>query len=141
MQIIPNFSALAYPLEDGDSNFKIRQCILAAMRDKVLLPILKNYEPSEEECIKIRPIMAVICFATADRSRKHQEFMTLSDRMLFNDRRPPTPTINLHVNSTEEKRNVSPSTVFIDSLLGKDPNCAYSAQSQPCAFCRYQTNE
>lgn len=127
MQIIPNFSALAYPLEDGDGNFKIRQCILAAMRDKVLLPILKNYEPSEEECIKIRPILAVICFATADRSRKHQEFMTLSDRMLFNDRRS-TPAINLHVNSNGEKRNVNPLWCLLVVCLGKDPNCTYSAQ-------------
>lgn len=84
LQIIPNFSALAYPLEDADT-FQTRPCILTALRDKVLLPILRNHELSNEDRMRIRPILALVCFVTADHSQKHQEFVELSDRILFNN--------------------------------------------------------
>jgi hypothetical protein len=84
LQIVPNFSALVYPLEDNDT-FQIRTCILTALRDKVLLPILKTHELNIDERVRIRPILALVCFATADHTKKHQEFVELSDRILFNN--------------------------------------------------------
>jgi hypothetical protein len=82
LQIVPNISALIYPLEDTET-FQIRPCILAALRDKVLLPMLRNYELNSEERIRIRPILALVCFVTADRTKKHLEFVELSDRVLL----------------------------------------------------------
>ncbi|KAI6184120.1 hypothetical protein M3Y97_00562200 [Aphelenchoides bicaudatus] len=82
LQIVPTFSSLTYPLEDD--TFQVRPCILTALRDKVLLPILRNRNLSSDDGARIRPILAHVCFATADHSQKHQEFVELSDRILFN---------------------------------------------------------
>jgi hypothetical protein len=85
VQIIPNFLSVTYPLEDPDT-FQIRQTIFVALRNKVLLPILKDYRfKNAHERAQIRPILASVCFVAADRSEKHREFVELSDRVLFND--------------------------------------------------------
>ncbi|KAI6196980.1 hypothetical protein M3Y94_01171600 [Aphelenchoides besseyi] len=84
MQVIPNVSSALYPLQTPD--FQLRHVILATFRNKLLLPILENFQLDDEQTHLLRPILCAICFAAADKSSKHEKFERLTDELLFNDK-------------------------------------------------------